>query len=299
MQQVILAALVALTAWTTIAAQQDAARTPRASDKRTRDIYVSVVDKNGKAVAGLTAADFTVREDGVAREVLSAGPATEQLTISLLVDDSQAATGAIQFYRDAIPSFLQRLSGKAEIAVATIGERPTSVIDYTTSTDALKRAVNKIFQRSGSGAYLLDGLVEVANGLKKREAKRPTIVVLTLEDSPEFSNRSYQQVVETLKGSGAALHVLAIGQPSSSQADEMRNRNITIAEGTSLTGGRRDQVLALSGLTDRLNQLADELTTQYVVQYGRPDQLIPPEKIQVSVTRPGLTARARTRATER
>ncbi len=67
----------------------------------------------------------------------------------------------------------------------------------------------------------------------------------------------------------------------------MRNRNIVIAEGTSKTGGRRDQVLALSGLTDRLNQVADELTSQYVVTYGRPDQLVPPEKVQVSVTRPG------------
>jgi hypothetical protein len=95
------------------------------------------------------------------------------------------------------------------------------------------------------------------------------------------------------------LHVLALGQPSSSQEDEMRNRNIVIAEGTAKTGGRRDQVLALSGLPDRLNQVADELTNQYVVQYGRPEQLIPPEKVQVSVTRSGLTVRARTRATDR
>ena len=34
---------------------------------------------------------------------------------------------------------------------------------------------------------------------------------------------------------------------------------------------------------------------QYVVTYGRPDKLIPPEKLQVTTTRPGLTVRARTR----
>ena len=35
---------------------------------RTRDIYVSVVDNKGVAAPGLTASDFAVREDGVARE---------------------------------------------------------------------------------------------------------------------------------------------------------------------------------------------------------------------------------------
>jgi hypothetical protein len=72
----------------------------------------------------------------------------------------------------------------------------------------------------------------------------------------------------------------------------MKNRNIVIAEGTSLTGGRRDQVLAESGISDRLGQLADELTNQYLVSYSRPETLIPPEKLDVSVSKPGLTVRA-------
>ena len=170
MQHVIVAIALALAV---LAEPQDTQRTPRASDKRTRDIYVSVVDGSGKAVTGLTAEDFTVREDGVVREVTSAGPATEQLTISMLVDDSQAAADAIQFMRDAIPAFVQRLDGKAEIAIATIGERPTNQIDYTTSADALKKVIGRLFQKTGSGAYLLEGIVEVSRGLQKREAKRP------------------------------------------------------------------------------------------------------------------------------
>ena len=47
--------------------------------------------------------------------------------------------------------------------------------------------------------------------------------------------------------SGAALHVIALGTPSGSMDDEMRNRGQVISEGTARTGGRRDQVLALSG----------------------------------------------------
>ena len=267
----------------------------RATDARTRDIYVSALDGDGKPVSGMTAADFLVREDGVAREVLKAVPATDQLTISILVDDSQAASDAIPHLRDGLPAFVDRLNGKAEIALASVGERPTPLVDYTTSTEALKKGITRIFARPGSGAYLLDAIVDVSKGLQKREAKRPTIVVLTMENGPEFSNRYYQPVLEELQKSKAALHVLAVGTPSDDLSEEMRNRNLVIAEGTSRTGGRRDQLLSVISIPDRLKQLADELLNQYVVTYSAPETLIPPEKVDVSTKRSGVTVRARTR----
>ena len=38
-------------------------------------------------------------------------------------------------------------------------------------------------------------------------------------------------------------------------------------------------MLAASALPDRLKQVANELTHQYLVTYARPQMLIPPEKI--------------------
>jgi hypothetical protein len=184
------------------------------------------------------------------------------------------------------------MEGKAEMALATIGERPTSIVDYTQSAVALKKGITRIFSRQGAGAYLMDGIVEVSRGLQKREGARPAIVALTVENGPEFSNRFYESVLEELQKSRATLHVLAIGNPSSSQADEMRHRNMVIAEGTERTGGRRDQILAVSAISERLKQLAAELKGQYVVTYSRPETLIPPEKIEVAVTRTELTVRA-------
>jgi VWFA-related protein len=264
----------------------------RPSEQRTQEVYVSVLDKAGKPATGLTAKDFVVREDGVAREVLKAEPATEPLTIALTIDDSQAASRYIQFYRDALKTFVTRLDGKAEIALSTVGDRPTPLVEYTTNVEQLQKGISRLYSRNGAGAYLLEALMELSKGIAKREAKRPTIVVLTVEAGTEFSNLYYPTVLETLKKSGAALHVLALGTPASSDTDEMRNRNIVIAEGTEQTGGRRDQVLAESGLSDRLLQLADELTNQYLVTYSRPETLIPPEKLDVSVTNPALVARA-------
>jgi VWFA-related protein len=273
--------------------QAQAAREPRASDARTQQVYLSALNDRGEPVTDLTVKDVTVREDGVAREVLDVRPATEPLTISLLMDDTQSAQDAIQYIRDGLERFIAEIGDHGQMALATFGDRTTPLVEYTSNPAELKKGIGRIFSRSGAGSYLLDAIVDVSRGLEKRDASRPTIVVVSME-GPEFSNRSYQQVVDAVKKSGATLHVLFVGTPNRAETQEMRDRSIAIARATEESGGRRDQVLALSGLPDRMAQLARELTHQYVVTYGRPDALIPPETITVDVTRPGITARART-----
>jgi VWFA-related protein len=267
-------------------------------DTRARQIYVSVLNDRGAPVTDLTPSDFVVREDGAVREVLEAKIADEPLQVAVLIDDSQSATDATTYLREGLQAFLERLHGKAEVALITIGERPTVLAPYTKDTEELKQKVRRVFPRNSSGAYLLDAIVDASRGLAKREAARPVIVAVTFEGI-EYSNNHYQPVLDELRKSGAALHVIVVGSPTSSLNDEIRNKNIVIAEGTARTGGRRDQVLALSGLPEKLKQAADELINQYVLTYTRPERLVPPEKVEVTSTRRGLTVRARTRVTER
>ncbi|HET7696509.1 MAG TPA: VWA domain-containing protein [Vicinamibacterales bacterium] len=267
-----------------------------AQTRPTQQVYVSVADSKGDPVTGLAADAFRVREDGNAREVLSAGPATEPLTLALLVDDSQATTGATQFIREAVDGFITALAGTAEMSVVTFGERPTIVVDYTKDQKRLLDGAKRIFPRAGAGAYLMEAIAEVSRGLQKRNAARPVIVVLMMDNSVEFSNRHYEQVLNELEAGGAALHVVSLGQPGGSLADEIRNRDQVVAMGTERTGGRRDNVLALTGAAGKMKQVAEDLKNQYVVTYARPERLIPPEKIEVTAAKAGLTVRARTRA---
>ena len=237
---------------------------PLAAQSKPVDIYVGVVDAKGEPATGLTAADFRVREDGAAREIVKVSEATEPLTIALLVDDSEATSPALQMIREAVDTFVTSLAGKAEIALVTFGDRPTIAVDYTTDQKKLLDGAHRLFPRPGSGAYLMDAIVDVSKGLEKRAAKRPVIVVLTIEDETEFSNRHYPDVLDQLDKSRAAMHVISLGTPGSSQSDEARNRNTVIATGTERTGGRRDNVLALTGAAPRMKQLANELLHQYV-----------------------------------
>ena len=260
-----------------------------------RAMYVSVVNEAGAPVPDLGTADFVVREDNVAREVLRVEPAVDPMQIAVLVDNSAASRDNISHMRQALPTFVAALTDgpagqKNEVSIIAIGERPTVLADYSTNRAALQKGIDRIWSLHDSGAYLLDGIIEVCQGFKKREAGRPVIVALTAE-GPEFSNRQHDQVVEPLKTSGAAFNAIVIGRPSSSLSSEARERGLVLDEGTRATGGARVEILAVESLGIKLKQLADQLTHQYKVTYSRPQSLIPPERFAVATSKPGLSAR--------
>lgn len=268
-----------------------AATAPLRAQNRQRAMYVSVVDAKGAPAENIGPNDLIIKEDNVTREVLRVTPATDPIHIALLIDTSQAAQSFIRDYRQAVPAFLdvvlgEESSGENQVALIGIGERPTILTDYTSTRPPLTAGVNRLFSIPQSGTYLLDAIMEVGQGLQKRGAERAVMVAITSE-GPELSNGNYRQVLDRLKTSGATLHVLTVGTPSNMAED----RTLTLSLGTKNSGGRYDTVLIPSGLTVRLKDVAREIVGQYRVTYARPDSLIPPEKVEVSARRQGLTAR--------
>jgi hypothetical protein len=115
---------------------------------------------------------------------------------------------------------------------------------------------------------------------------RPVIVALSTEGI-ELSERDHRTVLDPLRVSGAALHVIVIGRPMNTEYD----RNVVLTMGPRDSGGQYDNLLTSTALTNRLKRLANELTHQYRVTYARPQTLIPPERVTVSTSKPGLTVR--------
>lgn len=261
-----------------------------------KSLYVSVVDSAGLPVADLGPSDFMVREDNVAREVLSVRPAEEPMQIALLVDTSQVARNDISFMRSALPPFVTALTNpnesgaKNQIALIGFGERPTVLTEYTSNPAELQKGIDRIWPQTGSGPYFVDAVFEAVEAFKKREATRPVIVAIVAEGR-ELSYRQYDQVLEPLRASTAPLYALMVGTPFTSVSTEARNREMVLDKGTTDTGGRRDQLLAPSALGDRLSLLAKQLLHQYKVTYARPQSLIPPDRVTVAAAKPGLTAR--------
>lgn len=265
------------------------AQTGRAQE---RDLFVSVVDAKGDPVPGLAPADFVVRENKVAREVLRARRATDPLDLAVLVDNSQPSSDHIMDLRRGLDPFLKRMGELGHVAVLTVGDRPTIVQDYTREAPALKKAVGRLFAAPGSGATVLEAISEVTKGLAKRDAERAAILVIWL-GGPEFSNASHLEILEQVKQSGASLNVLTLGggAPPDMGTSEGRHRESLFDRGTRETGGRRQNVLSSMGLTDALGKFATDFENQYRVTYARPETLLPPDTIEVTVKNPVLLAR--------
>jgi hypothetical protein len=257
-----------------------------------RSMYVSVVDSAGAPVDNLGPADFVVREDNVAREVLRVEPAVEPMQIAVLVDNSQAARDYIRDIRVGVEGFVTEMTNgtKNQLSIVALAERPTILADLSSDRPQILKGVNRIFEQRGSGNYLLDGIIEVSRGFTKRETTRPIIVAISSE-GPEYSSRRWEDVLKPLKVVGAALHVIVLGSPSSDISEDARNRSAVLDEGPRTSGGSRESLLASSALPGALKRLATELRHQYRVTYARPQSLVPPERATVTASRAGLTAR--------
>jgi VWFA-related protein len=262
----------------------------RAQTPRERTMFVSAVDQKGEPVEGLAPNDFVIREDGAAREVLRVSHAIEPIDIAILVDDSAASESLIPRAREALRAFIAKMSMGNQIAIIGLADRPTILANYTSNTKLLQDAIGLLWPRTRSGTTLLDAIYEVSRGLEKRDTPR-AVIIPVITDGGDFANRQYPQAMDEVKQAGAAIHAIAVGNFASTDDEELRNRARILSEGTRTSGGQRINLLSEISVQQALERLGRELSSQYKVVYGRPESLIPPEKIDVSARRPGVTMR--------
>ena len=288
---VMLTALLATSGSPTVSAQSDE-----------RQLIVSVLDRDGAPVAGLGPNDFVVREDGAAREVLRVEAAPDGHQIVLLVDTSQAAGEAVADFRRGLTAFVEAMHEGNEISIISFGGAPRILAETTTSLTQLRDGIGKVFSFSGRAAYLIDAVSETVEGFERREATRPTVVILTTEGL-DYSNRDARAVLNRLEESGVGMHVLVLlerergpGDPSIDGHEVFQRRierDLLLDLGPKAGGGRRRDLLAGLVTEQKMRELAAELRGQYLVVYARPGALIPPEEIEVRARRVDLTARGR------
>ena len=265
----------------------------------TRTVYVTAVTGKNTPVTDLTAADFVIKEDGKAREIIKAELATTPLHIALMLDNGGLALNAI---RQGSGEFIAALQGKAQFKIVTIGGRALTLVDFTGNVPQLYEGIGKLLARNTTSTDLLDGFLELSAEFQKREAARPVIVAIATEGEEVSSTRA-PVVLEALQKSGARLYYIGLGppvtqgtrpplaadRPDSGTDAETANRNAVLGSGPKNSGGRTEQALQSNGVQVLMKQFADELLNQYAITYSTDAAQA---KLSVETKRRGVTLRA-------
>jgi hypothetical protein len=268
------------------------------SESGSRTVYITVTDRDNVPVEDLTAADFEIKEGGRPVQVTDASIAHLPVQLALIVDDN--GTG---LFRSALVRFVQRMEGHAVMSLSSVRGQTMKLVDYTPSADTILSAVATLNARPGTpdGGQLLEGISEAAVELRRREAKRPVIIALTV-GGEEHSTVHSDHVLDQLRDSGAILHVFSVetsalrstvvAQRPAALLQENMHLSRVLGDGPKQSGGRHQSIVASAGFLMGLQNLAAELTSQYRVSYLLPPGVKRAEKLNVSVKRRGLVVRA-------
>src|SRR5688572_4637386 len=178
---------------------------------RERTLFVSALDPRGEPVEGLNPNDFVVTEDGRPREILRVSRAVEPMDIAVLADNSAAADRAIPSLRDGLKAFVGMLAADHQIAIVGLADRPTILQDYTSNRTLLEAATGRLFAMGSSGMTLLDAIVEVSAGVRRREATR-AVLVPVITNGVEFTNRNGRDVIRAAREAGVTLTAIVVGE---------------------------------------------------------------------------------------
>src|SRR6188472_881596 len=266
-----------------------------------RKVTFNAFDQSGGYVENLAADDLTVKENGKTRDVVAVRPAKGLMQIALIVDDNGTGLFRAPLYR-----FVQKLQGRAEFAIVTVVGQPLKLTDYTMDGKVLTEVLTSLSARPGTpdGGQLLQGIYEAARDLEKREAPRPIIIALSVPGE-EHSTLPARHVLDKLKDSGASLHVFLVAASASRQTaavtrpsallEENMNLGEVLGDGSKQSGGRREDIVAAAGALTGLQQLAEDLLHQYVIEYDLPPGTKSSDRISVSAKRKGVSLRVPTR----
>jgi Ca-activated chloride channel family protein len=269
-------------------------------------LAVTVTDSNKQFVKGLTAADFSVFEDGVQQQVQFFETSEVPLDLIILLDTSSSMSDKMDIVHEAAVGFLRTLRPSDRGAVVTFADGVDVLQELTSDRQALEQAVRRT---SARGATALNNAIYVSlkqfgrGGRSDRDVRRQAIAVLS--DGEDTSSLiTFDDVLGLARKSGVSIYPIALqskyaaarlastGQRRYYSESEYAMR--TLAQETGAQAFFPLQIFELKAI---YAAIAQELSSQYSLAYA-PDNARADgrfRRILVRVaSRPELRLRTRT-----
>lgn len=257
---------------------------------------VTVVDRKGTPVSGLTVDDFEVVERGTPQPVwyFAQGDADDArpLHLGLLFDCSGSMTEDLSFSRSAAIKFLNTQERAEDI----------TLVDFDTEVRAARfgprdfpRLVERLRSRKPDGwTALYDALGVYLDGSQDQTGQK--VLVIYTDGGDTSSTMSFAEALSLIKASDVTVYAVGFleHQPSSSRM-EQRLRLQQLAEST---GGQAIFPMSIKQLGEAYDKIFQELNARYTLGYVSTDRRADGawREVEVRLTRPELKgAKVRTR----
>lgn len=266
-------------------------------------VTASVTDRQGRAIAGLRASDFTVIENGKERTVTNVQPSSAPFNLVLLLDVSGSVEERMDFIRKAARNFLATASPQDRISIISFRDDIQVISDFTTDRRLLSQSLDQI--DAGGATALYDALAYIlVDTLKPLRNERTAIVVMSDGDD----NRSFVPfgaLLDATIETGALIYPLYVPSgliPESSvpapsvTLDPLRTRYLTLTtraeeEGrklASISGGVYYPITRLEDLQRAYDDVVAQLRTSYTITYTSDSN---DHRVRVRANREGASVR--------
>lgn len=253
---------------------------------------VTVVDRRGNLVTGLTADDFEILEDGRLQDLqyftFGDGDAAPPLHLGLMLDASGSMHSDLKLAQGAAIKFLNLLPGADDI---TLVDFDTQVRITRYPQRDFPRLVERIRQRKPDGwTALYDALGTYLDGVDQEDGRR--ILVMYTDGADSRSVLSLGETLTLLRASPVTVYAIGfVGNAGSSrQALQM-----TLMQLTEATGGQAFFPSSMQGVESAYEKVLAEIKGQYHLGYlsGNAATDGAWRKVAIQVKRPDARVRAR------
>jgi Ca-activated chloride channel family protein len=270
---------------------------------------ITVVDKQGLPVAGLSAGDFQILEDKRPQqfELISKVEELERLPVyvGVLMDTSASTAGKLKFEKEAALNFIHTVARlrKDKVAFVTFDHEVNMRQDFTDKLDLLDKAVNSVSQ-PGHHTSLYDAVWTFCDEkMRSVGAARRTLVIITdgddtysratLKDAIDIAQRT-ETVIFAISTKGGFATSAVPGVEAGTVRDGGDNELVRLCEET---GGRAFFTGDMLALERSFTRIAKEIRSQYIATYrptnDRYDGSYRRIEVKLASGRDGLKVRAK------